>query len=113
MLMQEIIFQSDWWLHIVASFLLWGVLYLIEAKLLKRNFKSQAALAQLLLANLIDLDHLLSFPIFESGRCSINNHILHSVYVFPLYLLGVFTKYRYFFFGLFLHLLIDLYGCLY
>lgn len=113
MLIPNIIFQSDWWLHIIASLFLWGVLYLIETKLLKKNFKSKAALAQLLLSNLIDLDHLLSFPVFESGRCSINNHILHSAYMFPLYLLGVFTRYRYFFLGLILHLLIDGAGCLY
>ncbi len=108
----NIITQADWWLHLLASFLLWGFLYLIEAKLLGRPFKSRNVLLQLLAANLIDLDHLLSSPIYQTGRCSINNHLLHSSYLLPVYALGLFTRFRYFFLGILVHFLIDYLGCL-
>ncbi len=108
----QIFFQSDWWLHILASLFLWLLFYLFEAKYLKRNFNQRLALIQILLANLIDLDHLLSSPIYEPGRCSINNHLLHSYFMFPLYLIGLFSRYRYFWASISLHLLIDYLGCI-
>ena len=112
LLLQDIILGSDWWIHILSSFFLWGLLYLIEVRWLKRKFKSKNVLLQILLSNLIDLDHLFSASIFESGRCSINNHPLHSVVVFPVYILGLFTRYRYFVLGIFMHLFIDYLGCI-
>ena len=107
----KILLQSDWWWHIVASFLLWGLFYLVETYLLKRNFAKKKALVQLLLSSLIDFDHLLSVPIFDANRCSINNHALHSWLVFPGYILGLFTSYRYFFTGVIAHLMIDYLAC--
>ncbi len=104
--------QSDWWIHILSNFALWGLLYLIEFKLLKRSFKARSVLIQLLLSNLIDLDHLLSSTIYDPSRCSINNHLFHSFYIFPAYVVGLFTKFRYFFMGIGMHLLIDYIGCL-
>lgn len=108
----KILFQSDWWWHVIASLVLWALFYLIETYFLKRNFAKKKVLVQLLLANLIDLDHLLSVPIFDANRCSINNHVLHSWLVFPGYLLGLFTSYRYFFSGVILHLIIDYLACI-
>lgn len=46
----------------------------------------------MLLAFVIDLDHLLASPIFEANRCSINFHPLHSYYAIVAYFLMVFFK---------------------
>jgi len=111
-MLKQIIFQTDWWLHLLVTFLLWGFLYLIEAKYLKRPFKSSRVLLQLLLANLIDLDHLFSTPIYDPLRCSINNHFFHKTWLLPVYALGLLTRYRYFFLGVLVHLLVDYLGCI-
>jgi hypothetical protein len=111
-MIKNILFKSDWWLHLLSGFLLWLILYLIEKKYLKRKFNSRKILVQILLSNLIDLDHIFSSPIYQAGRCSINNHLLHKIYLFPIYVLGLLTRYRYFFMGIILHLLIDYLGCL-
>lgn len=110
---QQIIFQSDWWWHLLSNFILWGILYLIEVKYLKRNFSRRQVLLQLLISNLIDLDHLFSASLFVASRCSINNHFLHSFFVFPVYLLGLLSRFRYFFMGIILHLIIDYLGCIF
>lgn len=112
-MLEKILSQSDWWWHILASLVLWSLFYLAETYFLKRRFKKREALVQLLLSNLIDLDHLLSVPIFAANRCSINNHALHYWLVFPGYLLGLLTKYRYFFSGIILHLIIDYATCVF
>lgn len=108
----EIISHSDWYIHLLANLILYLFLFLLEKKLLKREFSGKKVLGQLLLSNLIDLDHLFSYPIFAAGRCSINNHILHSNYLFPVYIVGLFTRFKYFFMGIGLHLLIDYLGCI-
>lgn len=112
-MLKQIFFQSDWWLHLLSAFAIWGMAYLVEVKFLKRKFAPKKVLFQLLAGNLIDLDHLFAASVFVSGRCSINNHFLHSFLVFPFYLFGLFTRYRYFFIGVISHLLIDYLGCLY
>lgn len=112
-MLEQIIFQSDWWLHLLSNLILWGILFLIESKYLKKNFSSQNVLIQLLLSNLIDLDHLFSSSLFDASRCSINNHFLHSFFVFPIYLLGLLSRFRYFFMGIILHLIIDSLGCIF
>ncbi len=43
-------------------------------------------------AMLIDLDHLLTYPIFDPNRCSIGYHPLHSYYAIVGYLLLSFIK---------------------
>ncbi len=110
-MLEQILLQTDWWIHLVASLALWLFFYGLEDKYLKRNFNKRAVLIQILLANLIDLDHLFSFPIYDAGRCSINNHFLHSIFMFAFYALGLFSRYRYFFVSLSLHLIIDFFGC--
>jgi hypothetical protein len=62
---------------------------------------------------LVDIDHLLSDPIFSKNRCSINFHLLHSylaigIYIFLLY----FKKVRIIAIGLLLHMLTDFVDCL-
>jgi len=110
---KQIFFQSDWWLHLLSALAVWGIAYFVETKFLKRKFAAKKVLFQLLAANIIDLDHLFAASVFVPGRCSINNHAFHSFFSFPVYLFGLFTRYRYFFIGVFLHLLIDYFGCLY
>jgi hypothetical protein len=108
----KILLQSDWYIHVISSFLLFLFFYLLEKKYLKREVKVRIIFLQIFLANLIDIDHLLSIPIYQAGRCSINNHLFHNWYFFPFYFLGLFTKYKYFFSSLILHLTIDFLGCL-
>ena len=55
----------------------------------KDNWKE--AFIIMLLTMLIDLDHLLASPIFDSNRCSIGYHPLHTVYAAVFYFLLLFN----------------------
>jgi hypothetical protein len=58
-------------------------------------FKSNWKVAYIIMlcGLLIDLDHVLVNPVFDSDRCSINFHPLHSYYAIAVYLgLAVFKK---------------------
>jgi hypothetical protein len=68
----------------------------------------------LLLANLIDLDHLLANPIFDPNRCSIGFHALHSYIAIAIYfILLFFPKSRIIAIGLLLHILADQINCMF
>lgn len=41
----------------------------------------------MVLANLVDLDHLLASPVYDPGRCSIGHHPLHTLPAIALYTL--------------------------
>ncbi len=98
--------------HAISNGVLLSALYWLQHTVLKRLFLFKSALLQILLSNLIDLDHLLADPIYDPLRCSINFHPLHSWYFFPLYLFGLFSKkYKYFFAGIILHLFLDYADC--
>ncbi|NCT09537.1 MAG: hypothetical protein GW772_05590 [Flavobacteriia bacterium] len=61
---------------------------------------------------LIDLDHLLATPIFDSNRCSINFHPLHTYYAAGIYVIGLFFKKTHILaFALLFHLLTDFIDC--
>lgn len=63
---------------------------------------------------LIDFDHLLADPIFDSQRCSINFHLLHSYYAIGFYfLMLVPNKTRILAIGLLIHILADSIDCLF
>ncbi len=67
----------------------------------------------MLAAFVIDLDHLLADPIFDSNRCSINFHPLHSYYAIVIYFLLLWPKTtRVFALGLLAHILSDSVDCL-
>lgn len=67
----------------------------------------------MLAAFVIDLDHLLANPIFDSNRCSINFHPLHSYYAIAIYFLLLLPKTtRVFALGLLAHILSDSVDCL-
>ncbi len=67
----------------------------------------------MLLTMLIDFDHLLTIPIFDPNRCSINFHPLHTYIAGVGYILLLFfNKTRVIAVGLLLHLLTDAIDCL-
>ncbi len=62
---------------------------------------------------LVDIDHLLASPIFDSNRCSINFHPLHSYIAIGIYAIGTFFKpTRIIAIGLLLHMIADALDCL-
>ncbi len=66
------------------------------------------------LSNLIDIDHLLASPIYDQLRCGINFHPLHSWFMLPLYVAGLFhPKLRYVCIGILLHLMMDSFDCVF
>ncbi|MCR9205957.1 MAG: DUF6122 family protein, partial [Halobacteriovoraceae bacterium] len=57
---------------------------------------------------LVDLDHLLSTPIFDPNRLSVGFHPLHSYYAIAIYVVGLFYKpTRILAFALIFHMLTD------
>ncbi len=84
--------------------------FIIAFFFFRKNFWKASIL--LLLANLIDLDHLLANPIFDPNRCSIGFHPLHSYYAIGIYFLFLANKkLRIPAIGLLLHILVDLTDC--
>lgn len=68
----------------------------------------------LLLTMLVDLDHLLASPVFQSCRCSINYHPLHSYVACAVYALMLFDRRtRLVAIGLLFHMLTDGIDCLF
>lgn len=66
----------------------------------------------LLAGILIDIDHLWANPIFDSGRCSIDFHLLHSYWAIVLYVaLFYFKKTRIVGLALLIHIFADLMDC--
>ena len=60
----------------------------------------------------VDIDHLLATPIFDSNRCSIGYHPLHSYFALVIYFIGtLFKKTRIISIGLLLHMLADFVDC--
>lgn len=66
----------------------------------------------MLAAFIIDLDHLLADPLFDSNRCSINFHPLHSYSAIAVYFLLLIPKQtRIFAIGLLAHIISDSVDC--
>lgn len=66
----------------------------------------------MVLGMLIDLDHLLTNPIFDPNRCSLNFHPLHSYYAIAIYLLLLLSKKtRLIGLGLAIHIIADMVDC--
>jgi hypothetical protein len=84
---------------------------LIAVIFFRKDFWKASVL--MLLANLVDLDHLLANPIFDSNRCSIGFHFLHSYFAIAFYFILLFIpKTRIIGIGLVLHILTDFIDCL-
>jgi predicted cobalt transporter CbtA len=61
---------------------------------------------------LVDADHLLATPVFNSSRCSIGFHPLHSYFAIAVYfILLSFPKTRVIATGLLLHMFADFVDC--
>jgi hypothetical protein len=62
---------------------------------------------------LVDLDHLLSIPVYQADRCSIGSHYLHSPYVMVIYVGLLFLRkpLNIIGLGLLLHMATDLIDC--
>jgi len=78
-------------------------------------FKSNWKMAYLIMVSciMIDVDHLLAYPIFDSNRCSINFHPLHSYFAIVIYIaLAIFKKTRILGIGLLIHIIADATDCL-
>ena len=85
---------------------------LVIAFLFYRNRWKQVYIV-LLLTMLVDLDHLWADPIFDPNRCSIGFHFLHSYYIIPVYVVGLFFKQtRVVAIGLVLHMITDGIDCI-
>lgn len=69
----------------------------------------------LLATMLVDLDHLLSVPIFEANRCSIQFHPLHTVYAMAVYVIFLFLPklFKIIGIGLLFHMFTDFIDCLF
>lgn len=93
--------------HYGMHFLVPGV---IAYLFFKNNWKKVWLL--FILTMLVDLDHLITTPLFDATRCSINFHPLHSYYAIGLYLLLLFVpKLRILAIGLLFHMFTDFIDC--
>ncbi len=94
-------------LHYGLHFLFPGIIALVFFK-----NKWKKAYLIMLATMLVDLDHLLTNPIFDPNRCSIGFHFLHSYYAILIYVtLLLFSKSRIVAIGLLLHMLTDYLDC--
>lgn len=90
-------------LHFAAPAVVAGVWY--RQKFLRAWLIMTAALA-------IDLDHLLSSPVYDPDRCSIGFHPLHQYPIIAIYaLLAVVPRTRVIGIGLLIHIFLDGIDC--
>lgn len=99
----------------LQSFIHYGIHFVVPLIVALLCFKKRWLFAFLIMASaiLIDLDHLLATPVFDSNRCSINYHPLHSYYAIGIYMLMLFIKkVRILGIGCLIHMLADTVDCL-
>lgn len=83
---------------------------IIAALFFKSNWKKVWLI--FVLTMLVDLDHLFATPLFDSNRCSINFHPLHSYYAICFYIILLFPQLtRIIAIGLLFHMLTDFIDC--
>ena len=100
-------------IHLISNFVLIYGIYLYDKLIKKKKTNLKYVSLLVLSSNLIDIDHLLADPIYDPARCSINFHPLHSWYMFPFYIMGsFFGKYKYLFWGIGIHLILDFFDCI-
>ncbi|MAP72925.1 MAG: hypothetical protein CMJ55_01515 [Planctomycetaceae bacterium] len=94
-------------LHLSLHFLIPGVVASVF-------FRSQWRKAYIFMVAtmLIDVDHLLSNPIFDPNRCSIGTHPFHEPILMPFFLmLCLFPRSRWIGLGLVIHMFLDSLDC--
>ncbi|MCB4808010.1 DUF6122 family protein [Tamlana sp. 62-3] len=92
----------------------YGTHFLLPLVIALLFYKTNWKIAYLTMAAgiLIDLDHILATPIFDSGRCSIGYHPLHSWFAILFYIfLLVPKKSRLVALGLVIHIIADILDC--
>lgn len=93
----------------------YGIHFLVPIIVAFYFFKGQSLKIALflLLGILIDVDHLLATPIFDSNRCSIGFHPLHSYWAIFIYTSFLFfKKTRILGLALIIHILADTVDCI-
>lgn len=93
----------------------YGIHFILPLIAVYLFFKPQWKTAYLIMiaAFIIDLDHLLANPIFDTNRCSINFHPLHSYYAMIIYAILLVPKItRLIGLGLCIHIIADYADCL-
>jgi len=94
-------------LHMLAHVLVPG---LVARLAFKPNW--QRAWLIMLATLIVDLDHLLSSPIFDPDRCSIGTHLLHTEPAMAVYgLMLLIPKLRIIAAGLLVHMALDALDC--
>lgn len=79
-------FLIHYGLHFVAP-------YFIATLYAKHSIQEKYRVYILFLASmLVDLDHLVSDPVFDPHRLSVGHHFLHSYYALALYAFALFYK---------------------
>ncbi|SNR67855.1 hypothetical protein SAMN04488009_3143 [Maribacter sedimenticola] len=94
----------------------YGIHFIVPLVIAFYFYKENRLLATLILLSgiLIDLDHVLATPMFQTNRCSIDFHPLHSYLAIAIYiLLFTFKKTRIYGLALLLHILADTVDCLF
>ena len=98
----------------LQSLIHYGLHFLFPSIIALVFFKNKWKKAYLIMlaTMLVDLDHLLTNPIFDPNRCSIGFHFLHSYYAILIYgTLLLFPKSKVVAIGLLLHMLTDYLDC--
>jgi len=97
--------------QVIHYFLHLGFPLFIAILFYKKNWR--ISYLMLVLTMLVDVDHLFATPLFDSCRCSINFHPLHSYIAIVIYfVLLLHPKIRIFCVGLLLHMATDGIDCL-
>lgn len=99
----------------LRHFIHYGIHFLVPILIAFWFFrKDWIKVAFILLAGiLIDVDHLFATPLFDSNRCSIGFHPLHSYFAIMVYaVLPFFKTTRLLGLALILHIFADLMDCL-
>ena len=89
-----------------------GFPFIIAFVFFRKEWKKVSLI--LIATMLVDLDHLLSSPIFQANRCSINFHLLHTYYAMSIYVVLLFFRkpFNIIGIGLLFHMFTDFIDCL-
>ncbi len=99
----------------LRHFIHYGVHFLVPIGIALLFFKENKlrVMVILLLGIVIDVDHLWADPIFDSSRCSIGYHFLHSYAAIIIYaILPFFKQTRLIGLALLIHIAADVSDCL-
>lgn len=97
---------------VIHYFMHLGVPFFIAIVFFRKDWKWVYII--LLATMLVDLDHLLASPVFQSNRCSINFHPLHTYYAMSVYMVLLFFRrpFNIIGIGLLFHMLTDFIDCM-